>query len=105
MISIKDVLELRDLGFSADEIRAFAGSDAPVEASAPVKAAPSPKAKRETAKQKKSRLFREQVLGARVPCAYASKSCAGLHFAPNGVGSKQHTTCKPGRAAFDAARA
>jgi hypothetical protein len=49
--------------------------------------------------------FAEKVIKSRVPCAYGSASCAGVRFAPNGVGSKQHTTCEKGRAALKAARA
>ena len=97
-MTIKEVLELSAAGFTADEIRAYAGSDAPTEASAPVKAARSPKGK-------KANTFHEKVIKARVACAYASKSCAKVHFAPNGVGATQHTTCPKGRAALAAARA
>lgn len=49
--------------------------------------------------------FAEKVIKARIPCAYGSATCAGIRFAPNGVGSKQHTTCEKGRAAMKAARA
>jgi hypothetical protein len=52
----------------------------------------------------KPNTFAEKVIKARIPCAYGSKSCAGIRFAPNGVGSKQHTTCDKGRAAMKAAR-
>ena len=55
-------------------------------------------------KSAKSNTFYEAVIAARVPCAYKSPSCKNHHFAPNGVGSKQHTTCKKGLAAMKAAR-
>lgn len=56
-----------------------------------------------SAKPKKN-TFYEAVIAARVPCAYGSRSCKSHHFAPNGVGSKQHTTCPKGLAAMKAAR-
>jgi hypothetical protein len=49
--------------------------------------------------------FYENVIKARVPCAYGSKSCAKRTFAPNGVGSFQHRTCAPGLVAMKAAQA
>jgi hypothetical protein len=42
--------------------------------------------------------FVENVIRKRVGCAYRSPECAGRTFAPNGVGSFQHTTCASGRA-------
>ena len=55
-------------------------------------------------KRRKPNTFFQNVISARVPCAYLGASCAGKTFAPNGVGSKQHTTCAPGTAALQAAR-
>jgi hypothetical protein len=46
--------------------------------------------------------FYTEVIASRVPCAYGSASCKGRTFAPNGVGSKQHTSCKKGLAALAA---
>lgn len=44
--------------------------------------------------------FYESVIKARVGCAYGVAKCG--RFAPNGVGSRQHTTCPKGRAALAA---
>ncbi len=49
--------------------------------------------------------FFEAVIAKRVGCAYNAAACKGITFAPNGVGSKQHTTCTKGRAALKRARA
>lgn len=49
--------------------------------------------------------FFQNVILARVPCAYKSPACKGITFAPKGVGSKQHTTCPKGKAALKKARA
>jgi hypothetical protein len=46
--------------------------------------------------------FYQRVIKARIGCAYGVKSCGS--FAPNGVGSRQHTTCPKGQAALSAAR-
>ena len=51
-------------------------------------AAPAPKPRGKSAKRN---TFYEDVIKARVGCAYKSASCKGHTFAPNGVGSKQHT--------------
>jgi hypothetical protein len=91
---IAEVVRLLDEGFTPDEIRAYGGS-API-VQAPVKAAKAPKAKKAT------NAFYANVIASRVPCAYGSASCG--FFAPNGVGSQQHTGCKKGRAALAAAR-
>lgn len=55
-----------------------------------------------TAPARKANTFHEKVIKARVPCAYGVESCG--RFAPNGVGSRQHTTCPKGRAALAKAR-
>ena len=82
---------LKAAGFSAEEIASVLRGERP-QASARVA---SPKAK-------KANTFHEKVIRARVPCAYGVESCG--RFAPNGVGSKQHTTCPKGRKALAAAR-
>ena len=76
-LPISDVLELVKLGFTADEIRAYASaSDAPAQASAPVKAA------------KVNSFYAEVIVGkagdrlARKALAHAMRS-AGL--TPNGA--------------------
>lgn len=61
--------------------------------------APAPEAQ-----PKAENTFFEKVIAARVPCAYGSAACKGRTFAPHGVGSQQHTSCKPGRDALAAAR-
>ena len=76
-------------GFTAAEALAIAGGEAPV--------TPEPKAP-------KANTFFENVIRARVSCAHNAASCKGISFAPNGVGSRQHTTCPKGRAALKAAR-
>lgn len=55
-----------------------------------------------TPRARKTNTFHEKVIKARVPCAYGVESCG--RFAPNGVGSRQHTTCPKGRAALAKAR-
>ena len=50
----------------------------------------------------KANTFHEKVIKARIPCAYGVESCG--RFAPNGVGSRQHTTCPKGRKALASAR-
>ena len=64
--------------------------------------APARKAPRKARNKATSRTntFHRDVIAARVPCAYGSASCKSHHFAPNGVGSLQHTTCPKGRAAL-----
>lgn len=64
-------------------------------------AAPKPRGK---SAKPRGNTFYTEVIAARVPCAYGAKSCSDKHFAPNGVGSKQHTTCKRGLAALKAAK-
>lgn len=69
----------------------------PEQASAIVGIAPA-----KTAPARKANTFHEKVIKARVPCAYGVESCG--RFAPNGVGSRQHTTCPKGRKALASAR-
>lgn len=52
--------------------------------------------------QSRPNTFYQNVIGARVPCAYNAPECAAVRFAPNGVGRYQHTTCAEGRAALAA---
>jgi len=98
--SIEEILRLADLGFSREEILASVAESAPAQASAPVKAAKPPTAKKASPKGKNS--FYSAVIASRVPCAYGVAKCG--FFAPKGVGSKQHSTCKRGLAAMRAAR-
>lgn len=91
-LSAEEVLEWKRAGATLDEIRELAGLSAPAQASAPVKAAKLPK----------PNTFHAQVIAARVPCAYGVQACG--RFAPNGRGSKQHSTCPKGRKAMKAAR-
>jgi len=87
------------LGVDPDALAALMGEDKPKTAS------PKAGSKRKTAKQKAQQAWYEAKIKARVPCAYGSKSCEDKHFAPNGVGATQHTTCPKGLAAMKAARA
>lgn len=68
--------------------------------------APGASAKASSRKGKKGSAkpnrFYTEVIASRVPCAYGSAACKGRTFAPNGVGSKQHTSCKKGLAALAA---
>lgn len=60
-------------------------------------------ARQSVAPAAKPNTFYRDVIAKRVPCAYGVAACGT--FAPNGVGSKQHTTCKKGLAALRKARA
>jgi hypothetical protein len=85
---------MKAAGFSADEIARVLTGASPAAASPAAAPTSSPKAKPNT--------FHRDVIAKRVPCSYGVRSCGA--FAPNGVGSKQHTTCPKGRAALKAAR-
>lgn len=78
-------------GLSAEAASAISGFTP-----APEKDAPAPAPKVNT--------FVRDVIHARIGCAYSAPTCKGITFAPNGVGSKQHTTCPKGRKALKAAR-
>jgi hypothetical protein len=98
----KAIRELIELGMSAAEAydRVVGPQASALAGAVAVPATEAPKAPR----ARKANDFHEKVIKARVGCAYGSKSCEKQHFAPNGVGSKQHTTCPKGRAALKAAR-
>lgn len=94
--SISDILDLLKAGFTREEIIAAAG-DAPVQASAPVKAAKTPKGSKP-----KGNAFYQSVIASRVPCAHGVAKCG--FFAANGRGKTAHTTCPKGRKALAALR-
>lgn len=91
---VEEIVALKAAGFTGEEIVALVQAGA-LEAQAPSRAeSPAREAKAPKAENR----FYAQVIRARVPCAYGVASCG--FFAPNGVGSKQHTTCPKGRAAL-----
>lgn len=96
MFTTSQIKGLVKLGFTQEQItrmvEAEAGSSATGAASAVAAPAAAPK----------TNTFYRDVIAKRVPCAYGVATCGT--FAPNGVGAKQHTTCKQGLAALRKAR-